>query len=161
MISSCGTAEQNLRDQAERFATLREKLIDAPEIVDKFFQQTVELRSRIPRSREILDNLASKVDPELLDSVSDNPDIAEAEITEAEAAISRARELLNLPAGQQGELIDAASAAHLAISQADSQLSAVEHAESQLQEAQKNPRLADPGGRRGDHGSHPSRSQQR
>ncbi|MGP5929560.1 TPM domain-containing protein [Corynebacterium glyciniphilum] len=138
MISSCGTAEQNLRDQAERFATLREKLIDAPEIVDKFFQQTVELRSRIPRSREILDNLASKVDPELLDSVSDNPDIAEAEITEAEAAISRARELLNLPAGQQGELIDAASAAHLAISQADSQLSAVEHAESQLQEAQKN-----------------------
>lgn len=138
MISSCGTAEQNLRDQAERFATLREKLIDAPEIVDKFFQQTVELRSRIPRSREILDSLASKVDPELLDSVSDNPDIAEAEITEAEAAISRARELLNLPAGQQGELIDAASAAHLAISQADSQLSAVEHAESQLQEAQKN-----------------------
>ncbi|WP_145941997.1 TPM domain-containing protein [Corynebacterium glyciniphilum] len=138
MISSCGTAEQNLRDQAERFATLREKLIDAPEIVDKFFQQTVELRSRIPRSREILENLASKVEPELLESVSDNPDIAEAEITEAEQAISRARELLNLPAGQQGELIDAASAAHLAISQADSQLSAVEHAESQLQEAQKN-----------------------
>lgn len=138
MISSCGTAEQNLRDQAERFATLREKLIDAPEIVDKFFQQTVELRSRIPRSREILENLASKVEPELLESVSDNPDIAEAEISEAEAAISRARELLNLPAGQQGELIDAASAAHLAISQADSQLSAVEHAESQLQEAQKN-----------------------
>lgn len=138
MISSCGTAEQNLRDQAERFATLREKLIDAPEIVDKFFQQTVELRSRIPRSREVLDSLASKVDPELLESVSDNPDIAEAEITEAEEAISRARELLNLPAGQQGELIDAASAAHLAISQADSQLSAVEHAESQLQEAQKN-----------------------
>ncbi len=138
MISSCGTAEQNLRDQAERFATLREKLIDAPEIVDKFFQQTVELRSRIPRSREILDSLASKVDPELLESVSDNPDIAEAEITGAEEAISRARELLNLPAGQQGELVDAASAAHLAISQADSQLSAVEHAESQLQEAQKN-----------------------
>lgn len=138
MISSCGTAEQNLRDQAERFANLREKLIDAPEIVEKFFQQTVELRSRIPKTREILESLSSKVDPELLESVSDNPEIAEAEIEQAEQAISRARELLDLPAGQQGELIDAASAAHMAISQADSQLSAVEHAESQLQEAQKN-----------------------
>ncbi|MGP9725522.1 TPM domain-containing protein [Corynebacterium sp. AOP40-9SA-29] len=136
IISSCGTADDNLDEQAERFATLREKLIDAPEIVEKFFQQTVELRSRIPRSREILENLSTKVDPELLESVADNPDIAEAEITEAEQAITRARELLNLPAGQQGELIDAAGSAHLAIKQADSQLSAVEHAESQLHEAQ-------------------------
>lgn len=138
IISSCGTAEQNLRDQAERFADLREKLIDAPEIVEKFFQQTVELRSRIPKSREILESLSSKVGPALLESVTDNPDIAEAEIEEAEHAISRARELLDLPAGQQGELIDAASVAHVAISQADSQLAAVEHAESQLEEAQKN-----------------------
>ena len=136
IISSCGTADENLDEQAERFATLREKLIDAPEIVEKFFQQTVELRSRIPRSREILESLSSKVDPELLESVADNPDIAEAEISEAEQAITRARELLNLPAGQQGELIDAAGSAHLAIKQADSQLSAVEHAESQLHEAQ-------------------------
>jgi uncharacterized membrane protein YgcG len=138
IISSCGTADQNLANQAERFATLREKLIDAPAIVEKLFQQTVELRARIPRSREVLETLSTKVNPELLDSVSDNPDIAEAEITEAENAIARARELLTLPAGQQGELIDAAGAAHVAISQADSQLSAVEHAESQLQEAQKN-----------------------
>lgn len=138
IISSCGTAEQNLRDQAERFSNLREKLINAPEIVDKLFQQTVELRSRIPRSRQILESLQSKIDPQLLESVIDNPDIAEAEIDEAEQAIGRARELLSLPAGQQGELIDAASTAHLAMQQADSQLSAVEHAESQLDEAQKN-----------------------
>jgi hypothetical protein len=138
IISSCGTADRNLDDQAERFASLREKLIDAPAIVEKLFQQTVELRARIPRSRQTLEGLSTKVNPELLDSVSDNPDIAEAEIAEAEKAITRARELLHLPAGQQGELIDAASAAHLAIGQADSQLSAVENAESQLQEAQKN-----------------------
>ena len=138
IVSSCGTAEKHLSDQAERFSTLREKLINAPEIIDKFFQQTVELRSRIPKSRAILEDLATKVDPVLLDSVNDNPDIAEAEIDAAEEAISRARELLHLPAGQQGALVDEAGAAHLAIQQADRQLAAVEHAESQLQEARTN-----------------------
>ena len=138
IVSSCGTADKNLADQAERFSTLREKLINAPEIVDKFFQQTVELRSRIPRSRDILESLKSKVDPELLDSVIDNPDIAEASVDTAEEALTRARGLLDLPAGQQGALVDEAGAARLAIQQADRQLAAVEHAESQLQEARDN-----------------------
>ncbi|AGP30489.1 TPM domain-containing protein [Corynebacterium terpenotabidum] len=138
IISSCGTADENLNAQAERFATLREQLINAPAIVDNLFQETVTLRTRIPGARATLDSLTTRVDPSLLTSVLDNPDIAEAEITEAEKAISRARELLTLPAGQQGELVDAARAAKLAINQATSQLDGVDHAEVQLREAQAN-----------------------
>lgn len=138
IISSCGTADKKLTEQAERFATLREKLINAPEIVDTLFRETVDLRTRVPRARETLESLKSRVDPALLTSVLDNPDIAEAEITHAEQAITRARELLTLPAGQQGELVDAARAARLALNQATSQLDGVDHAEVQLREAQSN-----------------------
>lgn len=138
IIANCGTADKNLNEQAERFATLREKLINAPEIVDGLFQETVDLRTRVPRARATLESLTSRVDPALLSSVIDNPDIAEAEITQAEEALSRARELLNLPPGEQGELVDAARAARIAMNQAASQLDSVDRAEVQLREAQSN-----------------------
>lgn len=138
IITSCGTADEKLNEQAERFATLRQKLIDAPEIVDTLFQETVDLRSRIPGTRTTLASLSTRVDPSLLSSIQDNPDIAEAEILQAEQAISRARELLTLPAGQQGELVDAIRAARLALNQATSQLDGVDHAEVRLREAQAN-----------------------
>lgn len=138
IIASCGTAVEKLNAQADRFATLREKLINAPEIVDKLFQETVDLRARIPEARATLESLKTRVDPALLSSVLDNPDIAEVEISHAEQAISHARELLNLPAGQQGELVDAARAARLALNQASSQLDGVAHAEIQLREARAN-----------------------
>ena len=138
VISSCGKADEELNSQAARFAELRQKLINAPEIIEKMFQQTVELRSRIPQTRTTLESLTSRVDPELLSSVIDNPDIAEAEIAEAEKAITRAREILQLPAGQQGGLMEAAGAAHVALGQARSQLDSVDHAEVQLREAQSN-----------------------
>lgn len=138
IIANCGTADKNLNEQAERFATLREKLINAPEIVDKLFQETVDLRTRVPRARATLESLTSRVDPALLSSVIDNPDIADAEITQAEEALSRARELLNLPPGEQGELVDAARAARMAMNQAASQLDSVDRAEVQLREAQSN-----------------------
>jgi uncharacterized membrane protein YgcG len=138
VISSCGKADEELNSQAARFAELRQKLINAPEIIEKMFQQTVELRSRIPQTRATLESLTDRVDPELLSSVIDNPDIAEAEIAEAEKAITRAREILQLPAGQQGGLMEAAGAAHVALGQARSQLDSVDHAEVQLREAQSN-----------------------
>ncbi|WP_414120225.1 TPM domain-containing protein [Corynebacterium nuruki] len=138
VISSCGKADEELNNQAARFAELRHQLINAPEIIEKMFQQTVELRSRVPQARTTLESLTTRVDPDLLTSVVDNPDIAEAEIGEAEKAISRAREILQLPAGQQGGLMDAAGTAHVALGQARSQLDGVDHAELQLREAQSN-----------------------
>jgi uncharacterized membrane protein YgcG len=138
VISSCGKADEELNSQAARFAELRHQLINAPEIIEKMFQQTVELRSRVPQARATLESLTTRVDPDLLTSVVDNPDIAEAEIGEAEKAISRAREILQLPAGQQGGLMDAAGTAHVALGQARSQLDGVDHAELQLREAQSN-----------------------
>lgn len=138
IISSCGSADQKLNEQAERFATLRQQLIDAPAIVDKLFQETVHLRTRVPDARATLESLKTRVNPALLSSVLDNPEIADAEITQAEKAVSRARELMNLPAGQQGELVDAAQAARLALNQASRQLDGVDHAEVQLREAQAN-----------------------
>lgn len=138
IISSCGSADKNLDEQADRFEQLRQKLIHAPEDADKLVQMTVSLRSRIPGAEAILEDLKTRVDPELLTSIEHNPQIAEEEIKQAEAAIDKARQLLSRPAGQQGGLVDALGAARMAIQQADSQLVAVEEAEDHLTAARTN-----------------------
>lgn len=138
IVSSCGQADKNLDAQAEHFADLRQKLIDAPELTTKLVQMTVSLRARIPGAQAIIAGLGSRVDPALLRSIEHNPEVAEAEIGHAEQAIATARELASRPAGQQAGLADALSAARLAIQQADSQLVAVERAEEHLTAARTN-----------------------
>ena len=138
IVSSCGQADDNLDAQATKYAELRQKLMNAPELVDKLTQTSISLHNRIPNARQILTDVETRVDPELLESVRHNPDIAEDEVAEAEKAIDTARGLLDKPAGQQGGLIDALGAARMALQQADSQLLAVERAEEHLRSAQSN-----------------------
>ncbi|MGJ4094024.1 TPM domain-containing protein [Corynebacterium macclintockiae] len=138
IVSTCGQADDNLDGQAAKFAELRQKLMNAPELVEKLRQTSISLHNRIPNAREILSDAETRVDPALLDSVRDNPDVAEDALTEAEKALDTARGLLDKPAGQQGGLIDSLGAAKLALQQADSQLLAVERAEEHLRAAQNN-----------------------
>ncbi|KAB3520894.1 TPM domain-containing protein [Corynebacterium sp. zg254] len=138
IISSCGTADKNLNGKAAEFAELRQQLIHAPETLDTLTQASISLRSRIPGARAIMEDLTTRIDPQLLVSITHNPDIAEAEINQVDHAIEQARALTTKPAGQQGELIDIIDGARMAIRQADSQLQAVENAESQLRVAQDN-----------------------
>lgn len=137
IVSSCGEADDTLDAQAEAFAELRQKLIDAPRIVDELVRQTISLRSRVPSARDILTELGERVDPALLHAITDNPDVAESEIAHADKALDQARELLGRPAGQQGGLVDAIGSARVSIRQADSQLLAVERAETRLAEARQ------------------------
>lgn len=138
IVSSCGIADKNLNSQAEKFAALRQKLMNSSELLEKLVQASVSLRARIPGARAILEDLSTRVDPELLASIEHNPDIAEEEIDQVEKAIEKGRELAARPAGQQGGLIDLLGSARMAITQADSQLQAVENAETQLNEARTN-----------------------
>lgn len=138
IVSTCGQADDNLDGQAARFAELRQKLMDAPQLVEKLRQTSISLHNRIPNAREILSDAETRVDPALLESVRQNPDVAEDELAEAEKALDSARGLLDKPAGQQGGLIDALGAARMALQQADSQLLAVERAEEHLRSAQSN-----------------------
>lgn len=138
IVSTCGQADDNLDGQAAKFAELRQKLMNAPELVEKLRQTSISLHNRIPNAREILSDAETRVDPALLDSVRDNPDVAEDALAEAEKALDTARGLLDKPAGQQGGLIDSLGAAKLALQQADSQLLAVERAEEHLRAAQNN-----------------------
>lgn len=138
IISSCGEADKNLNTRAEKFAELRQSLIDAPQTVEQLWQDTIGLRTRLPQAEKKLNELKSKYSPELMSSISDNVSIADKEIDHAEAAIGRAREILAQPAGKQGGLVDALGAARMATNQADRQLGAIERAEEQLAAAQHN-----------------------
>lgn len=138
IISSCGTADAELDSKAAEFEKLRQKLIDAPQIVDALWQETVALRTRVPSARTKLQNLHDKWEAPLLSSIADNADVADAEIDHAEKALNQARELLAKPAGKQGGLVDAIGAARMSCQQAGQQLQAIEHAEEQLGVAQQN-----------------------
>lgn len=138
VISSCGKADKNLNAKTAEFNNLRQELINAPERVEELRRRTIELRGRIPRARNKLTELHSRLDANLLVSVQNNPDVAEEEINEADKALDRANELLKRPAGEQGGLIDVIGGARMAINQADSQLTAVERAEEQLRQAHNN-----------------------
>ncbi|MEJ4108800.1 hypothetical protein CXF45_09460 [Corynebacterium bovis] len=138
IVSSCGLADDELNGRAAEFADLRRKLIDAPDLLDRTRQATVDLRARIPAARRTLDQLSGRVDAALLTSVADNPDLAESALDEADRVLDRGRELASRPAGQQGGLIDALGAARMACDQAESLLTAVERAEERLTEARTN-----------------------
>ena len=138
IISTCGQADDELDKQSAEFADMRQELIDAPKLVDELRQQTVALRTRVPEARQKLADLQNRYPYEKLATVLDNPDVAEAEITEAEKSLDEARQYLKLPAGRQTGLVEAIGAARMACQQAEQQLSAAERADENMQAAQRN-----------------------
>ena len=137
IISSCGQADDALDAQAADFAAMRDLLINADSKLDELTRRSVDVRARIPQAQQILAQLQED-HPGALDSIADNPHMAEVSVGEAEKQLDRGRELAAAPAGQQGGLVALIREAEHAIEVADRLLSGVEHAESNLAAAKQN-----------------------
>ncbi|ANE04504.1 TPM domain-containing protein [Corynebacterium crudilactis] len=138
IISSCGQADDALDAEAKNFADMRNLLINAGSKLDEFTQKTVDLRTRLPQAQETLTGLRTRYAPEVIDSIDDNVDLANASLNEAEKVLPQAHELESKPAGQQGGLIDAIRLIEHAITTADKLLEGVEHADENISTAKAN-----------------------
>ncbi|WP_165841694.1 TPM domain-containing protein, partial [Corynebacterium heidelbergense] len=138
IISTCGSADEQLNGEAENFSALRRELIDAPKLLGELTQRIVDARARIAPAEHTVEQLKQRLGEQQVKSIADNPAIAKASVDAAEEAVGHGRELAAKPAGQQAGLVDAISAARMALGQADSLLNAVEHAEERLSAARTN-----------------------
>ncbi|KAA8735170.1 TPM domain-containing protein, partial [Corynebacterium tuscaniense] len=138
IISSCGTADQALKDRSEEFQQMRGVLMKAGDEINTIFQRTVDLRARIEPARATLQSLQERYADTLLESISHNVDVAVGSIDEAEKQLEQARGLAAQPAGQQGALIDVLRAAQHAVEVADTNLSSIEHADTNITTARTN-----------------------
>ncbi|OFT77246.1 chromosome partitioning protein ParA [Corynebacterium sp. HMSC30G07] len=138
IVSSSGKAEQALRDKTAEFNEMRGVLMRAPEEVDKVRARTIDIRARLEPAQRTLDELRARHTEEMLQSIADNVDIARDSLTEAEKHLDEASELARQGAGRQASLIDVLSAATRAVDLSDTNLTAIEHAEENLRNAQAN-----------------------
>lgn len=135
IISSCGQADDALDAEAENFAQLRNLLVNADSKLDEITQQTIDVRSRLPRAEQTLEQLRQQYQAEVLESIEDNIEVATVSLNEAEKSLSTGRELQSKPAGQQGGLVDAVRNAEHAVEVANRQLLSIEHADENIRSA--------------------------
>ncbi|WPF65532.1 MULTISPECIES: TPM domain-containing protein [unclassified Corynebacterium] len=132
VITSCSAAQKELDKQAKDFADMRNLLLNADNKIAEVTQRTVDIRARLPKVTETLDNLTKRYPETTLTSVRDNPELAAASLDAAENSLSAARSLAQKPAGQQGGLVMVLREAEHAVEVADRMLSAVEHADENI-----------------------------
>lgn len=138
IISSCGKAEEALKAKTDEFNAMRGTLMRADEEVNKLRARTIDIRARIEPAKATLEELRSRHNEGMLQSIDENVDVAESSLAEAEKQLSEASALAAKPAGQQGALIDVLATATQAVKVADTNLAAIEHAEDNLAKAQHN-----------------------
>ena len=138
VISTCGTADDQLEAQAENFQQLRRQLLNADTTLAALTQRSVALHHRLPEAQTQLEELAKKYNAVELTAIANNVEMARTHLDQADSATDTARQLSSLPVGQQGQLIDAIAAADLALTQADRLLSAIETADSDIAAAVAN-----------------------
>lgn len=135
VISSCGQADKALDSEAEHFAAMRRKLIDAPSTINALFGRSIEMHRRLEAAKATLADLHTRHSASILRSLDDNPEAALEALTTAEAHLNEAQQISEKPAGQQQSLIDILNEADSALSLADAQLRAIENAEDDLRNA--------------------------
>lgn len=136
IISSCGQADDTLDAEAAAFADMRNLLATADRKIDELTQRTVDVRTRLPRAGEQLADLRSRYSEDVLESITDNVDLASASLDEAEKSLATARELEARPAGEQAGLVDAIRDSEHAIEVADRLLGGIERADDNIATAQ-------------------------
>ncbi|GAB3081909.1 TPM domain-containing protein [Corynebacterium aquatimens] len=138
IVSSCGKAEDALNMRSKQFTDLRNLLIKAPDEIEAIIRRIIDLRARIEPAQATLADLHQRYTDEVLQSIADNIDVANGSIAEAEDQLNTARKLADQPAGQQGALVDVLRAAQHAVEVADTNLTAIEHAEANIARARQN-----------------------
>lgn len=132
IVSSCGTADDQLDAQSARYADMRKELLNATTTLEHFTQRSVDLRTRLPQVRATREGLRQRYSEQMLASISENPELAEAHLVEADQHMEAARGLLAKPAGEQAGLIDELHTADALLAQADKLLRGVETADSDI-----------------------------
>lgn len=138
IISSAGQAEKALRDRTGEFNEMRGVLMRAPEEVEKVRARTIDIRARLEPAQRTLDELHQRYSEQMLQSISENVEIASGSLDEAEKHLDQASRIADRGAGQQGGLIDELTAATRAVDISDTNLAAIEHAEENIRTAQSN-----------------------
>ena len=136
IVSSCGQADDALDAQAAEFAEMRNLLINASTKLDELTQRTIDVRARLPKAEQTLEQLHAEFNEEMLQSISDNADLAAAALDEAEKSLEAAREVAARPAGEQGPVVGYIRDAEHAIEVSDRNLTGVENARSNISDAQ-------------------------
>jgi predicted nucleic acid-binding Zn-ribbon protein len=163
VIVSAARADRELESQREAFEQMRDLVVNAPERLDALTRQIVELTARIAPAEQRMTELHNEFDTSALTSVATNVATAKDRLSFAEQNLTRGRELAGKPVtGEQSGLVDAVQAAESSLGQARALLDAVdsaandihhavatlpsliadvqagiEHADAQLQQAQK------------------------
>lgn len=135
IISTCGTADDRLDDQAAKFQEMRQDLMNADQTLTQLTQRTVDIRTRIPQAKTTLDSLRARYDESMLSSIEDNIDMATEHLNMAENSAAQARKTLSLPAGEQGSLVDQITATDFALDQANKLIEGIEHADTDIAQA--------------------------
>ena len=138
IISSAGKANEALQAKSEEFNTMRGTLMRADEEIDKIVQRTIDLRSRLEPAQHLLDDLRSRYTGEMLQSIMPNVEVAQDSLGEAEKILEEARSVAAQPAGRQGALVDLLASASHAVEVSDTNLAAIEHAETNIKDAKAN-----------------------
>ncbi|MBV7301398.1 TPM domain-containing protein [Corynebacterium sp. TAE3-ERU2] len=132
IVTSCASADDILDARSEDFARMRNVLLNAPENLDRLTQRIVDLRTRLPRAEEQLEQLRSRYSASTLGSITDNVEMAEKHLSEAESTLDTARDRAQLPAGEQSDVVDLITGTEKLVDQADQLLAGVEHAETNI-----------------------------
>lgn len=138
IISSAGQASNALRERSTEFNEMRGTLMRADEEVDDIMRRTVDLRARLEPAEQTLAELHSRYPEQMLQSISDNVDVAAGSLDEAEKLVDQARGVAAEPAGRQGALIDLLAAASHAVEVSNTNLAAIERADDSIRDAQAN-----------------------
>ena len=137
VIVTAASADRELDAQTEAFEQLRNLVINAPSLLDGLTQQYVELTTRVAPTEQRLAGLHNEFDDAALTSVSGNVATAKERLSFADRNIGSARDVASksATAGQQTGLVDAFRAAESALGQARALLDAVDSAAGDIRHA--------------------------
>ncbi|WKD60678.1 hypothetical protein CCICO_03175 [Corynebacterium ciconiae DSM 44920] len=132
IVTSCASADDILDARSEDFARMRNVLLNATENLDRLTQRIVDLRTRLPRAAEQLEQLRARYSASTVGSINDNVEMAEEHLNQAESTMDTARERSQLPAGEQSDVVDLITGTEKLVDQADQLLAGVEHADTNI-----------------------------
>ncbi|MGO1317217.1 MAG: TPM domain-containing protein [Cellulomonadaceae bacterium] len=137
ILDLCSQVDSELATQSQSFEKLRDLQARTPQLLDELERRVGEIRSRIPASIAMLDQLGTQYPSSALGTVSANPGQAQQLLDGALTTITEAR--ADLGRDDRASAMNRGRAAEQAVAQAGTLLDAVDNAGSEL--ASAGPRL--------------------
>jgi chromosome segregation ATPase len=136
VIVAAARADRELESQREAFEEMRDLVVNAPARLDALTQQVVDLTARMGPAEQRMTELHNEFAAAALTSVATNVSTAKDRLAFADQNLSRARDLAAKPvSGEQSGLVDAVHAAESSLGQARALLDAVDSAANDIRHA--------------------------